>query len=52
MIPLLPISDEIMLFVDIDDTVIDIHCANKQEVGFGYRSRGLNALIATVSTLL
>nr|BFF05798.1 hypothetical protein GCM10023233_07670 [Brevibacterium otitidis] len=40
-----------MIFVDIDDTVIDVHSARKQGAGFGYQgSRGLNAILATAST--
>ncbi|WP_141322734.1 transposase, partial [Brevibacterium aurantiacum] len=40
-----------MVFVDVDDTVIDVHSASKQGAGFGYQgSRGLNALLATAST--
>ncbi|WP_082819522.1 IS1380 family transposase [Brevibacterium linens] len=53
--PLLPTSEDTrqsaMIFVDIDDTVIDVHSASKQGAGFGYQgSRGLNALFATAST--
>ena len=53
--PLLPIGTESgqssIVFVDIDDTVIDVHSARKQGAGFGYQgSRGLNALLATAST--
>ena len=37
--------------LDIDDTVIEVHGYAKQGAGFGYNQvRGLNALIATVST--
>ena len=37
--------------VDIDDTIIEVHGYAKQGAGFGYtKVRGLNALIATVST--
>ena len=37
--------------VDIDDTIIEVHGYTKQGAGFGYTGvRGLNALIATVST--
>lgn len=37
--------------VDIDDTIIEVHGHTKQGAGFGYtKVRGLNALIATVST--
>ncbi|MDN6123147.1 MAG: IS1380 family transposase, partial [Brevibacterium sp.] len=52
---LLPASQEnaqsSTVFVDVDDTVIDVHSARKQGAGFGYQgSRGLNALLATAST--
>ena len=52
---LLPTSQETAesstVFVEIDDTVIDVHSARKQGAGFGYQgSRGLNALLATAST--
>ena len=37
-------------FVDVDDTIIEVHGHAKQGAGFGYtRVRGLNALIATVT---
>jgi hypothetical protein len=37
--------------VDVDDTVVEVHGHAKQGAGFGYnRVRGLNALLATVST--
>ena len=37
--------------IDIDDTIIEVHGYTKQGAGFGYTGvRGLNALIATVST--
>ncbi|WP_460690940.1 IS1380 family transposase [Nesterenkonia suensis] len=47
-----PISEaEGMAFVDIDDTVIEVHSAKKQGAGFGYSGkRGLNALLVTAST--
>lgn len=54
--PLLPVTPGAtgagaMRFVDIDDTVIEVHSAKKQGAGFGYQGdRGLNALLATVST--
>jgi hypothetical protein len=48
--PLLPGAGE-MMFIDIDDTVREVHGYAKQGAGFGYsRVRGLNALIATFST--
>ena len=38
-------------FVDIDDTIIEVHGHGKQGSGYGYSGvRGLNALITTVST--
>ncbi len=38
-------------FLDIDDTIIEVHGHQKQGAGFGYCGvRGLNALIATLST--
>lgn len=53
--PLLPTDRDSaqasMTFVDVDDTVIDVHSASKQGAGFGYQgSRGLNVLLATAST--
>jgi hypothetical protein len=37
--------------IDIDDTIIEVHGYAKQGAGFGYtKVRGLNALVATVST--
>lgn len=39
------------VFVDVDDTIIEVHGHTKQGAGFGYSGiRGLNALLATVST--
>ena len=39
------------VLVDIDDTIIEVHGYAKQGSGYGYSGvRGLNALIATVST--
>ena len=38
-------------FVDVDDTVVQVHGHAKQGAGFGYNQiRGLNALLATVTT--
>lgn len=40
-----------MTFVDIDDTVIEVHSSKKQGAGFGYQcDRGLNAQLAVAST--
>jgi len=48
--PLLPGAGE-MMFIDIDDTVREVHGYAKQGAGFGYCGvRGLNALLATLST--
>ena len=48
--PLLPGAGE-MTFIDIDDTVREVHGYAKQGAGFGYSGvRGLNALLATLST--
>ena len=39
------------VFVDVDDTVIEVHGHQKQAAGFGYTGvRGLNVLIATATT--
>ena len=50
--PIVPAStDSQMVFVDVDDTIIEVHGPTKQGAGFGYSGvRGLNALLATVST--
>jgi hypothetical protein len=38
-------------FLDVDDTIVEVHGHAKQGAGFGYtRVRGLNALLATLST--
>ncbi|MDV5999535.1 IS1380 family transposase [Kocuria rhizophila] len=39
------------VFVDVDDTIIEVHGYQKQGSGYGYSGvRGLNALLATAST--
>ena len=39
------------VFVDVDDTIIEVHGYAKQGSGYGYSGvRGLNALLATAST--
>jgi hypothetical protein len=44
-------SDSGLVFVDVDDTIIEVHGHQKQGAGFGYSGvRGINALLATVST--
>lgn len=50
--PIVPApTDGQMVFVDVDDTIIEVHGPKKQGAGFGYSGvRGLNALLATVST--
>jgi len=51
-VPLLPGVSEVA-FVDLDDTIREVHGYRKQGAGFGYsRVRGLNAVLATVSTPL
>ena len=50
--PLLPGAEQVA-YVDLDDTVGQVHGYAKQGAGFGYTGvKGLNALIATVSTPL
>ena len=40
-----------MVFVDVDDTVIEVFSAAKHGAGIGYNhTRGLNGLVATIST--
>jgi hypothetical protein len=42
---------EEFVFVDVDDTIIEVHGYSKQGSGYGYSGvRGLNALLAAVST--
>ena len=50
--PLLPTGDAGgYVFVDVDDTIIEVHGYGKQGSGYGYsKVRGLNALLATVKT--
>ena len=51
--PLVPRSSsgDGLVFVDVDDTIIEVHGHQKQGAGFGYSGvRGINALLATVST--
>jgi len=50
--PLVPKpSGDGLVFVDVDDTIIEVHGHQKQGAGFGYSGvRGINALLATVST--
>lgn len=50
--PIVPApTDGEMVFVDVDDTIVEVHGPKKQGAGFGYSGvRGLNALLATAST--
>ena len=50
--PIVPVpSGGGFVFVDVDDTIIEVHGHQKQGAGFGYSGvRGINALLATVST--
>jgi Transposase DDE domain group 1 len=49
--PLPTTSETAYTFLDVDDTIIEVHGYKKQGSGYGYSGvRGLNALLATVST--
>lgn len=50
--PLVVHSDPVdYVYVDVDDTIVEVHGHQKQGSGYGYsRVRGLNALLATVTT--
>ena len=44
-------KDNGYVFVDVDDTIIEVHGHQKHGAGFGYSGiRGLNALLATATT--
>lgn len=44
-------ADPGFVFVDVDDTIIEVHGYQKQGSGYGYSGvRGLNALLATATT--
>ncbi len=44
-------TDDGYLFLDIDDTIIQVHGYQKQGSGYGYSGvRGINALLATLKT--
>ena len=48
---LVPADTSGYTFIDVDDTIIEVHGYAKQGSGYGYSGvRGLNALLATVST--
>ena len=45
------VSDDQVVFVDIDDTIKEVHGHQKGGAGFGYtKVRGLNAMMSTIST--
>ncbi|MGP9504436.1 IS1380 family transposase, partial [Specibacter sp. AOP5-B1-6] len=45
-----PSEDAEFVFVDVDDTIIEVHGYLKQGSGYGYsKVRGLNAVLATAS---
>lgn len=50
-VPLLgTVESEDFVFIDIDDTIIEVHGYQKQGAGFGYSGvRGLNALLGVIS---
>jgi hypothetical protein len=49
--PLLKHHNSEQVFVDVDDTIIEVHGYQKQGAGFGYSGvRGLNGLLAVAST--
>ena len=51
LVPSPAAGDGGLVFVDVDDTFIEVHGYQKQGAGFGYSGiRGINALLATVST--
>ncbi|MBM7849379.1 IS1380 family transposase [Arthrobacter roseus] len=44
-------SGEDFVFIDVDDTIVEVHGYQKQGSGYGYSGvRGLNAVLATAST--
>lgn len=44
-------ADRGYVFLDVDDTIVEVHGYAKQGAGFGYSGvRGLNALLATLAT--
>jgi len=46
------VADTGYTFLDVDDTIIEVHGHQKQGAGFGYSGvRGLNAMLAVVSTI-
>lgn len=48
---LVPAETSGYVFIDVDDTIVEVHGHQKQGAGFGYSGvRGINALLATVTT--
>ena len=49
---LVPAETSGYVFIDVDDTIVEVHGHQKQGAGFGYSGvRGINALLATVTTV-
>lgn len=49
--PLITHNTDGYVYVDVDDTIVEVHGHQKQGSGYGYSGvRGLNAILATVST--
>ncbi|MDN5806529.1 MAG: IS1380 family transposase [Brevibacterium sp.] len=49
--PLIAHDPDQYVYVDVDDTIVEVHGHQKQGSGYGYSGvRGLNAILATVST--
>jgi hypothetical protein len=49
---IIPEPDGDYVFLDVDDTIIEVHGHQKQGAGFGYSGvRGLNAILATLKTV-
>jgi hypothetical protein len=50
--PLITPEPDDYVFLDVDDTIIEVHGHQKQGASFGYSGvRGLNAILATVKTV-
>ena len=46
-----PPADTDTVFVDVDDTIVEVHGPKKQGTSFGYtKIRGLNALVGTITS--
>lgn len=49
--PLIAHDPDDYVYVDVDDTIVEVHGHQKQGSGYGYSGvRGLNAILSTVST--